>query len=121
MAAQPPQRPVAKEEKFTAAQKERIINRVDNQEIGVAQHFDLGIKEESLKRNVRRWKQNLADRGHLTNLQRGAHKGVKFVLSETESNLIEQAKRLFPDMMAHEMILWLKANGCRCALFFSPS
>jgi hypothetical protein len=104
---------LAGEETYTAAVKETIIQLYDEGCRTIAAQLRLGVREDSVYRSVRRWKNNLITRGHLKNIVRGGEAGTKFVLDETELNLIKQAQELFPDMMAHEVILWLRANGCR--------
>jgi hypothetical protein len=106
-------RPIAKEEAYTVKQKASIIAAVERGEVAISARFDLGINEDSVKRLVRRWRAKAEARGHLSNLKRGAETGVKFVLDRDELELIRDANEKFPDMMANEMILWLKAQGCR--------
>ena len=72
------------------------MQALDDGEIGVAHRFGLNINEESLKRNVRRWREKEDERGHLRNHKRGLEPGVKFCLDGTELEVLQSREGAVP-------------------------
>ena len=104
---------IAKTEKYTPRLKEAMIQAYDAGGRNLAARFGLNISEASAQHNVRNWKKNLEERGHLENFVRGVEPGFKFCFSGEELEVIQRAKDLFPDMYLEELVQWVKAQGYR--------
>jgi transposase-like protein len=104
---------IAKTEKYTPQQKEAMIQAYDAGGRNLAARFGLNISEASAQHNVRNWKKNLEERGHLENFVRGVAPGSKFCFDGEELEVIKRAKELFPDMYLDELVHWVKAQGYR--------
>ena len=104
---------IAKTEKYTPQLKEAMIQAYDAGARNLAARFGLNISEASAQHNVRNWKKNLEERGHLENFVRGVAPGSKFCFDGEELEVIKRAKELFPDMYLDELVHWVKAQGYR--------
>ena len=104
---------IAKTEKYTPQLKEAKIQAQDAGERNLAARFGLNIREASARENVRNWKKNREERGHLHNFVRGVAPGFKFCFDGEELQVIERAKELFPEMYLDELVQWVKAQGYR--------
>ena len=104
---------IAKTETYTPRLKQAMIDAYDAGERNLKARFGLDIREASAQENVRNWKRKLEERGHLENFVRGVEPGFKFCFSGEELEVIQRAKRLFPDMYLEELVQWVKAQGYR--------
>jgi hypothetical protein len=99
------------ETRYNAERRAKIIQLWDAGERNIAAQLHLGIKEESVEQNVRRWKERLRELGHLGTFRRGPIKGTKFVLDEDYLIAINDMKRLFPDCNFKEVVDALMVEG----------
>ncbi len=104
---------IAKTEKYTPQLKEAMIQAQDAGAKNLATRFSLNISEASAQHNVRNWKKNREERGHLQNFVRGVAPGSKFCFDGEELEVIKRAKELFPDMYLDELVQWVRAQGYR--------
>jgi transposase-like protein len=104
---------IAKTERYTPRLKEAMIQAYDAGGRNLAARFGLNISEASAQHNVRNWKKNLEERGHLENFVRGVAPGSKFCFDGEELEVIKRAKELFPDMYLDELVQWVRAQGYR--------
>ena len=73
-----------------------MIDAYDAGGRNLAARFGLNISEASAQHNVRNWKKNLEERGHLENFVRGVAPGSKFCFDGEELEVIKRAKQLNP-------------------------
>ena len=90
-----------------------MIHAYDAGERNLAARFGLHIREASAQENVRNWKKNREERGHLQNFVRGVTPGSKFCFDGEQLEVIKRAKELFPEMYLDELVQWVKAQGYR--------
>jgi len=90
-----------------------MIDAYDSGERNLKARFGLDIREASAQENVRNWKRNLEERGHLHNFVRGVKPGEKFIFNVEELEVIQCAKEQFPEMYLDELVRWVMAQGYR--------
>ena len=101
----------AVESRYNPERRAKMIQLWDAGARDIAAQLYLGIKEEIVEMNVRRWRGRLHELGHLGTFERGLIKGTKFVLNEDYLVAIDDMKKLFPDCNFKEVVGALMVEG----------
>ena len=101
----------AAETRYNPERRAKMIQLYELGARDISAQLHLGIKEESVERSVRRWRDRLHELGHLGTFQRGPIKGTKFVLDEDYLVAIDDMKKMYPDCTFKEVVDALMVEG----------